>query len=123
HLANDMTAVAICEPIHDGNVVVGAIIRLRVNANDPSLPGPTAHLGWAALSGAERRVADLVAQGHTNREAAAALFLSRHTIDSHLRHIFAKLGIDSRAALARLTAEHSNNLDVHPRGSRKPTAG
>ena len=56
------------------------------------------------LSAAERRVAVLVAEGHTNREVAAALFLTERTIASHLTHIYAKLGIRSRTELARLLA-------------------
>jgi DNA-binding CsgD family transcriptional regulator len=48
----------------------------------------------------ERRVAELVAEGSTNREAAAALVISMHTVDSHLRHVFGKLGISSRVQLA-----------------------
>lgn len=44
----------------------------------------------------------MVAQGLTNREAAARLFLSPRTIDFHLRNVFAKLGVSSRAELARL---------------------
>ena len=63
---------------------------------------------WDSLTAAERRVADLVAQGSTNREAAAKLFLSFHKIDSHLRHIFAKLGISSRVQLTRVATEHCN---------------
>jgi len=53
------------------------------------------------LTAAERRVAALVAQGRTNREVAAALFLGERTIASHLTHIYAKLGIRSRTELAR----------------------
>jgi DNA-binding CsgD family transcriptional regulator len=56
------------------------------------------------LTPAERRVAVLVAEGHTNREVAAALFLTERTIASHLTHIYAKLGIRSRTELARLLA-------------------
>jgi DNA-binding CsgD family transcriptional regulator len=48
---------------------------------------------------AERCVADLVAKGMTNKKVGARLFLSHHTVDSHLRHVFAKLGINSRRAL------------------------
>lgn len=44
----------------------------------------------------------IVAEGRTNREAAAALFLSPDTINTHLRHAFTKLGVRSRIELARL---------------------
>jgi DNA-binding CsgD family transcriptional regulator len=74
--------------------------------------------GWAARAGeelariggrtqidgltpSERRVADLVAQGRTNAEVAATLFLAERTVASHLTHIYAKLGIRSRTELAR----------------------
>jgi DNA-binding CsgD family transcriptional regulator len=59
---------------------------------------------WARLTDAERSVAELVACGFTNREAAAKLFISPHTVDYHLRHIFRKLDIDSRIQLARIVA-------------------
>ena len=52
------------------------------------------------LSGREREVAELVALGRTNREIAAELFLSEKTIETHLSHVFAKLGVKSRAAVA-----------------------
>lgn len=53
------------------------------------------------LTPAERRVADLVAEGRTNREVAAALFLTERTVASHLSHVYAKLGVRSRTELAR----------------------
>jgi DNA-binding CsgD family transcriptional regulator len=53
------------------------------------------------LTSAERRVAVLVAEGRTNREVAAALFLGERTVASHLTHIYAKLGVRSRTELAR----------------------
>jgi DNA-binding CsgD family transcriptional regulator len=53
------------------------------------------------LTAAERRVAALVAEGRTNREVAAALFLTERTVASHLTHVYAKLGIRSRTELAR----------------------
>ena len=58
----------------------------------------------ADLTPHELRVAQLVAQGLTNREAAAALFVSAKTIEHHLRNVFRKLGIRRRAELARLMA-------------------
>ena len=53
------------------------------------------------LTPAERRVAKLVAEGKTNREVAAALFLGEGTVETHLSHVYAKLGIRSRTELAR----------------------
>jgi DNA-binding CsgD family transcriptional regulator len=53
------------------------------------------------LTAAEQRVAALVAEGRTNREVAAALFLGERTVASHLTHIYAKLGVRSRTELAR----------------------
>ena len=58
----------------------------------------------AELTPHELRVAQLVAQGLTNREAAAALFVSAKTVEHHLRNVFRKLGIRRRAELARLMA-------------------
>jgi DNA-binding CsgD family transcriptional regulator len=54
------------------------------------------------LSQAERRVAEAVGAGMTNREAAAALFLSVKTVDFHLQQIYRKLGVRSRTELAVL---------------------
>jgi DNA-binding CsgD family transcriptional regulator len=62
--------------------------------------------GWAALTTSELTVAGLVAEGLTNREVAERLFVSPHTVNSHLRHVFSKLGINSRVELARLARDH-----------------
>jgi len=56
------------------------------------------------LSPAERDVALLVAEGLTNLQVAERLYLSRHTVDSHLRKIFAKLDIRRRVELAAVVA-------------------
>lgn len=53
-----------------------------------------------ALTPQERQIAQLLAEGRTTRQAAAALFLSPKTVEYHLRHVYIKLGITSRAALA-----------------------
>jgi len=57
-----------------------------------------------ALTPAEERVAALVAEGRTNREVAAALFLSERTVEGHLSHVFGKLGLRHRAEVARALA-------------------
>jgi DNA-binding NarL/FixJ family response regulator len=56
--------------------------------------------GIHSLSAREREVADLVAQGHTNKQIAAELFLSEKTVESHLSRIFGKLGASKRAQVA-----------------------
>ena len=56
-----------------------------------------------ALTAQETQVATFVAEGLSNREVAAKLFLSPRTIDFHLRNVFAKTGITSRGELARIT--------------------
>jgi DNA-binding CsgD family transcriptional regulator len=62
---------------------------------------------WEALTDAERRVAHLVAAGLANREVAERLFLSRYTVETHLKHVFAKLGVSSRAELAALAPRNT----------------
>jgi DNA-binding CsgD family transcriptional regulator len=57
------------------------------------------------LTATERRLAELVAEGCSNKEAAAALFLTPKTVETKLSRIYAKLGIHSRAELTRLLTE------------------
>ena len=59
------------------------------------------------LTLAERRVAALVAEGDSNPAIAQTLGISRHTVESHLKHIFVKLGIRSRVQLAVFTVRSS----------------
>ena len=56
------------------------------------------------LTPTEERVAKLVAEGRSNRETAAALYLSKHTVEGHLSRIYAKLGVRSRTELAHRLA-------------------
>jgi DNA-binding CsgD family transcriptional regulator len=85
------------------------VLRSEIEAS-PREPSPTKArppFGWASLTPTEHGVIRLIADGLTNREAAARLYVSRHTIDAHLRSIFRKLGINSRVRLARITASMS----------------
>jgi DNA-binding CsgD family transcriptional regulator len=52
------------------------------------------------LTETESRVATLVTQGLTNREIAAAMFVTENTVQTHVRHIFQKFGVRSRTELA-----------------------
>jgi pimeloyl-ACP methyl ester carboxylesterase/DNA-binding CsgD family transcriptional regulator len=63
--------------------------------------------GWEALTDAEQRVAHLVAGGLANREVAERLYLSRYTVETHLKHVFVKLGVSSRAELAALAPRNT----------------
>jgi DNA-binding CsgD family transcriptional regulator len=56
--------------------------------------------GWESLTGTERAVSLLVAEGLTNGAVARRLYISPHTVNTHLRHVFAKLGLSNRVALA-----------------------
>jgi DNA-binding CsgD family transcriptional regulator len=58
--------------------------------------------GPGSLTDAELRVAELIAQGATNAAVAEQLQLSPHTVKTHLRNAFAKLGINSRSQLKDL---------------------
>ncbi|WP_344292508.1 helix-turn-helix transcriptional regulator, partial [Streptomyces synnematoformans] len=73
--------------------------------------------GWESLTGAELRVVRAIVDGRTNREAAGMLFLSPHTVDSHLRRVFAKLDINSRVELTKQFLAHEA---VAPGGATAP---
>jgi DNA-binding CsgD family transcriptional regulator len=62
--------------------------------------GGRAAAAGGELSETERRIADLVAQGRSNKEVAAALSLSPKTVEWNLSKVYAKLGVRSRAELA-----------------------
>jgi DNA-binding CsgD family transcriptional regulator len=62
---------------------------------------PRAKTGWDSLTDAELKVVTLIAQGVTNRDVATQLHLSLHTVKTHVRSAFAKLGINSRSQLTR----------------------
>ena len=90
--------------------IEAALLRLRGarrSVLDRRAPGRRSAVSAGAqreegLTPAERRVAALVAEGRTNREVAAALVLGERTVETHLTHIYAKLGIRSRTELARV---------------------
>ena len=60
--------------------------------------------GVGALTDREREVAELLADGHTNRRIADQLHLSPKTVETHIAHIFEKLEVRSRAAVAAAIA-------------------
>ncbi|HEX4753655.1 MAG TPA: helix-turn-helix transcriptional regulator, partial [Solirubrobacterales bacterium] len=72
--------------------------------------------GWAAMTKSELAVTQLAADGLTNREIAERLFVSPHTVNTHLRHVFAKLGVNSRVDLTRLATERNSEHGQRPSG-------
>ena len=63
--------------------------------------------GWAALTPAERDVVGLVSEGLTNNDIATRLFVSPRTVQAHLTHVYAKLGLNSRVQLVQEAARHT----------------
>jgi len=64
--------------------------------------------GWDSLTPSELRIVELVKEGMSNPEIAQALFISRYTVATHLRHVFEKLGVSSRALLAAEAARRTS---------------
>jgi DNA-binding CsgD family transcriptional regulator len=79
---------------------VGRELR-RLGVERRIVSQPRAKAGWDSLTDSELKVVSLIAEGVTNRAVAAQLHLSPHTVKTHIRNAFAKLGINSRAELTR----------------------
>jgi DNA-binding CsgD family transcriptional regulator len=63
--------------------------------------------GWGALTPAERDVVRLVSEGLGNKDIATRLFISPRTVQTHLTHVYTKLGLSSRVQLAQEAARHA----------------
>jgi DNA-binding CsgD family transcriptional regulator len=63
--------------------------------------------GWDALTPTEHDVVQLVTEGLANKDIATRLFVSPRTIQSHLTHVYNKLGVNSRVQLVQEAARHS----------------
>jgi DNA-binding CsgD family transcriptional regulator len=96
-LSNGARVAMHCEPILDGGAVLGVVMHLDAGSDPRDRP----LLGLGSLTDTERSVANLVAEGLTNRQIAERVIISRHTVDFHLRSIFRKVGVGSRVELAR----------------------
>ena len=109
---------ATAQQIRVGSHAIGALIHLTIHRERPTVPGrsssPPPRFGLASLTDAERGVAEQVATGQTNRQVGAALCLSPHTIDAHLRHIYTKLGITSRVQLVHLLLTGTEPATTQP---------
>jgi len=93
------TALEVCEDLGATRWATRAAHELRASGETARRRDVTTA---TQLTAQERQVATLVRQGLSNRDAAAQLFVSPRTVDFHLRNVFSKLGLSSRAELARL---------------------
>lgn len=95
-----------------GNLDDSSLERVRRDAVAAGVEGVIEHVtrgwgprsrprtGWASLTPTELKVVELVAEGLTNPQIGERMFISRRTVQTHLTHIFAKLGMASRSELA-----------------------
>jgi DNA-binding NarL/FixJ family response regulator len=70
----------------------------------------------AGLSERELEVLRLLARGHSNRQMARQLTISERTVDHHIRHIYAKIGVSTRAAATMFAMQHHLVGDVEGDG-------
>jgi DNA-binding CsgD family transcriptional regulator len=110
-LTRGTTVALACEAVFDGGALLGSLVRLTpIDAREGEAAAQQAKRrkdGPTGLTDTEQSVAALAIQGFTNRDVAERLFMSRYTVDSHLRSIYRKLGVNSRLALTRAVIEAS----------------
>lgn len=109
HLNTAFDEYALCESVTDARRVGRVLSTLGVERR---MGRRRVRTGWDSLTRTEWRVVELVADGATNRQVADKLWLSQHTVNTHLRNIFAKLGIRSREEIRRTApVGRPSNLD------------
>ena len=99
-------AVAIWDELGATNHIarLDAMARAHGVRRRRSRPAAATH-GWDALSRKELEVVDLVAEGLSNPAIGERLYISRRTVESHLSHVFTKLGLANRAQVAAAVVE------------------
>ncbi|HTI75419.1 MAG TPA: AAA family ATPase, partial [Mycobacterium sp.] len=97
HFNNAFDMYVECGATADARRVARSLRRLGVSRR---ITHAREKSGWDGLTDAELKVANLIADGATNAAVAERLHLSPHTVKSHVRNAFTKLGINSRAQLA-----------------------
>jgi DNA-binding NarL/FixJ family response regulator len=89
----------------DANLTASVLNRLR---GETETPDPR----YAQLSPQERRVLDLVAEGLTNRQIAARLFLAEKTVKNYVSSLLHKLGVERRTSAAVYASQRKNHPDT-----------
>jgi DNA-binding NarL/FixJ family response regulator len=95
-----------CGAVRYRNQTEHELRKLGQHVHRRTRPGRKGGTGLTSLTERELQVAQLVVDRKTNPEIAAELFLSPKTVETHLRHMFHKLGVASRIELAR-EVEHA----------------
>jgi len=67
--------------------------------------------GWDSVTPTEQRVVAVAAEGLTSRQIAERLYISTFTVGSHLRHVYQKLGINTRVELTAQASRHHPNSE------------
>jgi DNA-binding CsgD family transcriptional regulator len=91
--------------------------KAREPSDATAMPADGRLPGWETLTRAEREVVRHVVQGLSNREIGERLFVSARTVETHLAHVFAKLGIGSRVELTGAVVRAEG---VHRRPADQP---
>lgn len=88
---------------------------LRTMGVRPGVRGPRrrAATGWSSLTATESKVVELVAEGLSNPAIGARLFISPRTVQTHVRHVFAKLDLSTRSELAAAAARRAAEAAPH----------
>jgi DNA-binding CsgD family transcriptional regulator len=102
-VAEARTALAVFEDLGAARDADAAAARLRELGVVAVRGGPA---GFGELTHREREVLDLLGEGLSNRELAVRLFLSRKTVERHVRNVLLKLGLRNRAEAAAYVVRH-----------------
>jgi DNA-binding NarL/FixJ family response regulator len=102
-IAEAQAALSVFEGLGAGHDADAAAARLRTLGVRAVRGGPS---GLDALSRREQEVLTLLGEGLTNREVGERLFLSRKTVERHVRNVLVKLGLRNRAEVAAYVARH-----------------
>jgi DNA-binding NarL/FixJ family response regulator len=89
----------------DAARIKAALRRYGVRSRGSIARAREGMVGYASLTAAELAVLSLLTQGLTNRKVADQLFISPRTVETHISHMFAKLGVSSRTELALVANE------------------
>lgn len=107
-------ALGLMNAAHDTFTELGAYgeaarVRTHLARTAPTARSARPVQGWQALTTTEKKVARLIAAGHTNRSAADQLVVSAHTINTHLTSVYRKLAVNSRVQLTHIALSHPDD--------------